>query len=235
MCADCYKKQPARSCPFCNGKLIPVPRDIFDEIDMVSPNSPSLLLKNVIRNYIPISRKQSKISVKSIPKDIFSDIKSIRSQWSIDNFKSITRSYLDFRKLEKNVTVNEQKVVDAIITLHEVEEVSEIPIQRLSWISGINDLNLTYEILTRLISKQIINGYIETKGTYGDIKDDLLCLSANTFHCEITDEEYPISEPHYKCSVCFRAISSAAYEQMTSQGFSNCLYCGGKMVFYPGE
>lgn len=235
VCAECYQNSPQKVCTFCKGNLIPVPRGIFETKDEQTGNIAPTKLKGSISGYIESRRQDlAKKGVKRFSKVFISDIKTAKDQLSIDKIKETTTDYFDYRKKEQSISENEQKVIDAITTVYDVENISEIQIIRISKLTGINDINLTYEILKRLIAKQTINGYIETNETFETIGDDLLVLNSDTYLCEITEKEFPINNPHFQCSTCFRSISEKAFREMSEQGVSNCLFCGEEMIYVSG-
>ncbi|MFX1283980.1 MAG: hypothetical protein ACFFB5_10010 [Promethearchaeota archaeon] len=234
ICSDCYRKGNSNTCPYCNGSLIPVPR-IFKETDAQSSYNPKEM-KTSLSEYYKVQRYNvSRQGIKTVSRRVVNDFKALKlkERLSYSSLKEKTRTYLDYRKHEKNISEHEKMVIDTISTLYEVEESSQIPIQRIAKISRL-EVGLTHEIISRLISRQSLQGFIETGGTYDTVDDDVLVLGSDKYHCEIHDEDSPVSHAHYQCNNCFRAICEKGYLQMKEQGMTTCLFCGGGMTYFPG-
>ncbi|MFX0014325.1 MAG: hypothetical protein ACFFB2_08310 [Promethearchaeota archaeon] len=235
ICSDCYQKGNTNTCPYCNGSLVPVPR-IFKESDVQSIYNPKDL-KTSLGEYYKVQRyNMSRQGIKTVSRRVIDDFKSLklRDRISYSSLKTKTQNYLDYRKHEKSISENEKLVIDSISTLYEVEENSQIPIQRIAKIANL-EVGLTHEIISRLISRQSLQGFIETGGTYDTIDDDVLIIGSDKYHCEVHNEDLSFSLAHYQCSNCFRGICVNCYNEMKEQGVKNCLFCGGNMTFFPGQ
>lgn len=233
ICSDCFQKGNSNTCPYCNGSLTPVPR-IFKETDVQSMYDPNDM-KTSLSEYYKIQRYNiSRQGIKVVSRRVIDDFKSLKlkDKLSYTAIKTKTRTYFDYRKHEKTISEKEKTVIDTVSTLYEVEENPHIPIQRIAKIANL-DIDLTHEIIRRLISHQSIQGFIETGGTYDTLVDDVLVLGSDKFHCEIHDENLLISQAHYQCSNCFRSICKKCYFEMKEQGMANCLFCGEGMTYFP--
>jgi hypothetical protein len=233
ICSDCYRKGNSNTCPYCNGSLVPVPR-MFKETDVQSRYNPKDM-KTSLGEYYKVQRHNiSRQGFKAVSKRVISDFKSLKlkERVSYSSLKSKTRTYLDYRKHEKTINENEKKIIDTISTLYEIEEKNQIAIQRIAKVANL-EVELTHEIIGVLISRQSLQGFIETGGTYDTIADDVLILGSDKYHCEIHDEDLPVSQAHYQCSNCFRAICNKCYTEMKEQGMAKCLFCSGGMTYFP--
>ncbi|MHA2225415.1 MAG: hypothetical protein ACXAC8_09435 [Candidatus Hodarchaeales archaeon] len=235
ICANCFQKSNNNTCPYCNGSLVPVPR-IFKEDDIQSSYNPTNM-RTSIREYYKTQRYNvSRQGIKSVSRRVVGDFKALKlkERFSYSALKSKTKEYLDYRKLEQNISKNEKIIIDSISALYEVEETNHITIQRIARIANL-DIELTHEIVSRLISQQSLQGFIETGGTYDTLTDDVLVLGSDKYHCEVHDANLPVSQSHYQCSICFRAVCEKCFIEMKGQGMSKCLYCGGEMTYFPGS
>ncbi len=235
ICSDCYRKSNSNTCPYCNGSLIPVPR-IFKDTDVQSTYNPTDM-KTSLSEYYKVQRYNvTRQGVRSVSRRVVDDFKSLnlKQRLSYDSLKTKTRTYLDYRKQENAISKNEKRVIDTISTLYEIEECNQILIERIANIALKGDVALTHEIVSRLIGKQSLQGFIETGGTYDTIADDVLVLGSDKYHCEIHDEDLPVSQAHYQCNNCFRAVCEKCYSEMKAQGMANCLYCSDIMTYFPG-
>ncbi|UCE12676.1 MAG: hypothetical protein JSV04_10840, partial [Candidatus Heimdallarchaeota archaeon] len=218
ICSDCYQKGNTDTCPYCDGSLVPVPR-IFKDTDVQSSYDPKSM-RDSLSEYYKVQRyNMSRQGVKTVSRRVLDDFKSLklREKLSYSALKTKTRDYLDYRKHEDKIGKNEKTVIDTISALYEVEEKSQIPIQRIAKVSNL-DFSLTHEIIKRLISQQSLQGFIESGGTYDVIEDDVLILGSDKYHCEIHDEDLPVSTEHYQCSNCFRGVCKKCYSEMVEQG-----------------
>ena len=234
ICSDCYRRNNSNTCPYCNGSLVPVPR-IFKETDVQSSYDPKDM-KTSLSEYYKVQRYNvSRQGIKTVSRRVVDDFKALKlkERLSYSSLKAKTRTYLDYRKHEKVISENEKMVIDTITTIYEIEENHQIPIKRIATIAKLK-IGLTHEIVSRLISRQSIQGFVESGGTYDTIADDVLILGSDKYHCDVHDEDLPVSHAHYQCSNCFRAICEKCYTEMKEQGMSNCLFCGGGMTYFPG-
>jgi len=235
ICANCYQKGQSTSCPYCRGKLIPVPR-IFKEKDVQPTSLKPKQMKESLSEYYQTQRSSiSRQGIRKVSSRIVEDFKSVKRDWSLSSLKEKTQNYWDYRKHEKTISQSEKLVLDTISVLYDIEDTSEIPLKRIASLTSL-ELKLIHEIISRLISQQSINGFIETGGTYDSIEDDKLILGkAMVFHCEIHDVEIPVSNAHYQCTSCFRAICVDCYATMKHQGIEGCLFCEGKLTYFPDK
>jgi len=241
ICLDCYHKSNTETCPFCKGKLTPVPR-IFKEQDVQLTSLKPGKVKFSLSDYYRIQKKRlAERGVKSTSSSIIDDFKALRKnwdgKWSLSSLKEKGRTYLEYRKVEQKITKNEKRIIDIISTIYQIEKNNEIPISRIARLARL-DIRLTHEIVSRLIARQSINGFIETADTYDNISDDILILGSDTFFCEIHDESHiepiDVTKPHYQCINCFRTVCESCFEEMKSQGMYNCLFCGSKLIHFTG-
>ncbi len=233
ICSDCFRKGNSDTCPYCNGPLTPVPR-IFKKADLQTTYDPNNVKTSVKDYYQTQKYNISRQGVKAVSRRVIDDLKdlNLKERLSYSTLKTKTRTYWDYRKHEKAITENEKLVIDTISALYEVEDNSQIPITRIATIAKLK-MNLTHEIISRLISHQSLQGFIEAGGTYDTIDDDVLILGSDKYHCEIHNEDLPVSQAHYQCTNCFRATCETCYTEMRDQGMANCLFCGGNMTFFP--
>jgi len=231
ICSLCYQKG-SNNCPYCQGILIPVPK-IFKESDVQTLN-PKKMKESLGDYYQNQKSSVSQLGIRKASSKVVDDFKSLRQDWSFSSFKEKARTYLDFRKYENIITKNEKLVLDTISALYDVEEEAEIPLQRIANLTQLQS-RLVHEIVSRLIAQQSLNGFIESAGTYDDISDDKLILGSNLFHCEIHDEDLPISNAHYQCTSCFRSICVDCFSMMQNQGMIGCLFCEEKLTYFPGK
>lgn len=232
ICSSCFQKG-SNLCPYCQGDLIPVPR-IFKESD-VQTLSPQKVRKSLGDYYQNQRSSVSELGVRKVSSKVIDDFKSLRKNWTFSSIKEKAQTYLDYRKHENIITKNEKLVLDTISALYEVEEEAEIPLQRIANLTRLQPLDLVHEIVSRLIAQQSINGFIESAGTFDDISDDKLILNSNLFHCEIHDEDLPISNAHYQCTNCFRSICIDCFSMMQNQGMEGCLFCEEQLTYFPGK
>ena len=132
---------------------------------------------------------------------------------------SVESKYLLDKVIKKfgkpdEISKNEKQVIDTISTLYEIEVSNHMSIKRIANIALKGDIALTHKIVSRLIRNQAIQGFIEAGGTYDTIDDDVLILGSDKYHCEIHDEDLPVSQAHHQCSNCFRAVCEKCYTEM---------------------
>jgi len=235
ICSDCYQKGNSDTCPYCNGSLTPVPR-IFKKADLQTTYDPNNV-KTSLRDYYETQKYNvSRQGVKAVSRRVIDDLKSLnlKERLSYSTLKTKTRTYWDYRKHEKDISENEKLVIDTISALYEIEDTNQIPIKRIAAIANL-EINLTHEIISRLISRQSLQGFIETDGTYDTIDDDALILGSDKYHCEVHNEDLSVSQAHYQCTNCFRGICEKCYNEIMEHGMTNCLFCGGSVTFFPGK
>jgi hypothetical protein len=206
ICTNCYKKGQSTKCPYCQGKLYQTQKSSI-----------------------------SQQGIRKVSSKIVGDFKSFRKNLSFSSLKEKTQDYWDYRKHERTISQNEKIVLDTISALYDIEETPEIPLKRVAHLTNL-ELKLIHEIISRLIAQQSINGFIETEGTFDNIADDKLILGkAMVFHCEIHNEDIPISKAHYQCTSCFRAICIDCFTTMKHQGMTGCLFCESKLNYFPDK
>ncbi|WP_455464964.1 hypothetical protein [Candidatus Hodarchaeum mangrovi] len=242
ICLECYYQASSNSCIFCKGHLIPVPK-IF-KVDDVHTSATALKpskMKFSLSNYYKKQKETlSNQGIKQTSGTVWEDLKSLRKNWpdswSFASIKEKGQNYFEFRKFENKVSRNEKKIIDTISGIYLIEECNAIPLYRIAKLVNL-DLRFTHEIITRLISQQTINGFIETEGTYDSIEDDVLVLGSSNFYCEIHDESHkepiPISSEHFQCSGCFRTVCTSCFSTMKNQGVISCLFCDSNLIFFP--
>ena len=131
ICTNCFQKSNNNACPYCNGSLVPVPR-IFKEEDIQSSYNPNNM-RTSIREYYRVQRYNvSRQGIKSVSRRVVGDFKALKlkERLSYSTLKSKTQKYLDYRKLEQNISKNEKIIIDTISALYEVEETNHISLQR---------------------------------------------------------------------------------------------------------
>jgi hypothetical protein len=151
-----------------------------------------------------------------------------KRRWSFDDIKANTRTFLAFRKQEREIKKYQDAVIDTVAMIHEIEGKKQITLERIARVNKI-EIPLVNKILSYLIEKQLIQGFLETAGTYDTISDDLLVLGSNRNYCHIHEGELSISAPTYQCVTCFRIVCADCYSTMKEQGVTDCMYCGGEM------
>ncbi len=234
ICSTCYQNGNSSSCPYCRGKLVPVPR-IFKEKDVTTSSYNPKDMRNSLSEYYQTQRASvSEQGIRKVSSRIIDDFKSFREGFSFSSLREKTQNYWNYRKHERTIGKHEKKVLDTISTMYDIEETSEISITRIANLTNLQ-LEIVHEIISRLIAQQSISGFIETGGTYDDIADDKLILGSNLFHCEIHDEDLPVTNAHYQCTNCFRTICVDCFATMQHQGMAGCLYCEGKLTYFPGK
>lgn len=243
ICMECYQKGQSNSCPYCKGIFTPVPR-IFKQTDVETTTLEAIKPKKVkssVSDYYQTQRtKKAQQGFKTMSRSVFKDLKDFtkNKNFSFSALKEKTKDYWGYRKTEKEITKHEKIVIDTISTLFEIEDNNQIPIQRVAKVARL-DINLTHEILRRLIGQQTINGFIETSGTYDTVADDILILGSDKFYCEIHDEAHidplKLTEAHYQCSSCFRTLCDKCNTEMKEQGMTNCLFCGSETTYFPSS
>lgn len=243
ICMDCYQKGKSDTCPYCKGTFTPVPR-IFKQTDVETTTLEAIKpekVKSSLSQYYQTQRtKKAQQGFKNMSRSVINDFKDFTKNrdFSFSSIKEKTKEYWGYRKTEKKITKYEKIVIDTISALFEVEDNSQIPIQRIAKIAKL-DISLTHEIIGRLIGQQTINGFIETSGTYDTVTDDILILGSDKFYCEIHDEAHidplKLTDAHYQCSNCFRTVCDKCNAEMKEQGMTNCLFCGSEMTCFPGS
>ncbi len=240
ICMKCSQKGKSNTCPYCSGNFIPVPR-IFKNKDVeTSSISPNKMKTSLSGYYQTQKQKASLQGVKTTSKSVYADFKKFKDNrsWSFGSLKEKTKDYWGYRKTEKEISKHEKMVIDTISALYEVEESNQIAILRIAKIAKL-EIELTHEIVRRLIGQQSINGFIETAGTYETIDDDMLILGSDKFYCEIHDEArvdpLKIINSHYQCTNCFRTVCESCRDEMREQGMSNCLFCQNELTYFPGS
>ncbi|MHA2248444.1 MAG: hypothetical protein ACXADY_26080 [Candidatus Hodarchaeales archaeon] len=240
ICMKCYQKGKSNTCPYCNGNFIPVPR-IFKNKDVeTSSISPTKMKTSLSGYYQNQKKKASRQGIKMTSQSVYADLKKFKDNrsWSFSSLKEKTKDYWGYRKTENEITKHEKMVIDTISALYEVEESNQIAILRIAKIAKL-EIELAHEIIRRLIGQQTINGFIESAGTYETISDDILTLGSDKFYCEIHDEAHvdplKITNSHFQCTYCFRAVCDKCHKEMKEQGMNQCLFCGNEMSFFPGS
>ena len=243
ICMDCYQKGKSDTCPYCKGTFTPVPR-IFKQTDVETTTLEAIKpekVKSSLSQYYQTQRtKKAQQGFKNMSRSVINDFKDFTKNrdFSFSSIKEKTKEYWGYRKTEKKITKYEKIVIDTISALFEVEDNSQIPIQRIAKIAKL-DISLTHEIIGRLIGQQTINGFIETSGTYDTVTDDILILGSDKFYCEIHDEAHidplKLTDAHYQCSNCFRTVCDKCNTEMKEQGMTKCLFCGSEMTCFPGS
>ena len=243
ICMDCYQRGKSDTCPYCKGTFTPVPR-IFKQTDVETTTLEAIKtekVKSSLSQYYQTQRtKKAQQGFKNMSRSVIQDFKDFtkNKDFSFSSIKEKTKDYWGYRKTEKKITKYEKIVIDTISALFEVEDNSQIPIQRIAKIAKL-DISLTHEIIGRLIGQQTINGFIETSGTYDTVTDDILILGSDKFYCEIHDEAHidplKLTDAHYQCSNCFRTVCDKCNTEMKEQGMTKCLFCGSEMTCFPGS
>ncbi len=243
ICMDCYQKGKSDTFPYCKGTFTQVPR-IFKQTDVETTTLEAIKpekVKSSLSQYYQTQRtKKAQQGFKNMSRSVIQDFKDFtkNKDFSFSSIKEKTKDYWGYRKTEKKITKYEKIVIDTISALFEVEDNSQIPIQRIAKIAKL-DISLTHEIIGRLIGQQTINGFIETSGTYDTVTDDILILGSDKFYCEIHDEAHidplKLTDAHYQCSNCFRTVCDKCNTEMKEQGMTKCLFCGSEMTCFPGS
>jgi hypothetical protein len=231
ICSDCYQSVQTDVCPYCKGNLTPVPR-IFKKEDVKSLISPKSAVSSVTQYYQDQRSNISRKGVREVSNTIFEDLKQLnKRRWSLSTLKKNTRTYLDFRKQEKAIEKHSRSIIDTIATLHDIEGKNQIPLTRIAKLNRL-DISLVNIILRRLVEQQLIQGFLETSGTYDNVEDDYLVLGSSKINCYMHEGEISISDSSYQCTTCFRSICSDCYFSMKEQGVDTCVYCGGQIQLH---
>jgi hypothetical protein len=231
ICNSCYQSAQTDTCPYCKGSLTPVPR-IFKKEDVNSIVDPKSAVSTITDYYKDQRVKISREGVRKTSSIIINDIKQInKRRWSFDKIKENTRTYLDFRKKERAIEKHKRAVIDTVATIYDIEGKKQIPLKRIAQLNRL-EISLVNEILRHLVEQQLIQGFLETSGTYDNVSDDYLILGSSKINCYMHEGEIPISDSSYQCTTCFRNICSACYSSMKKQGIDSCIYCGGEMQLH---
>ncbi|MHA2346384.1 MAG: hypothetical protein ACXACP_06675, partial [Candidatus Hodarchaeales archaeon] len=227
-CSVCYKSVSSDVCPYCNGELVPVPR-IFKKRDVDSLVTKGSSVSSISGYYKQQREKLSKNGLKSVTSSLASDFKKLnKRRWNLSKFKDQTKSFWEFRKQERAIDKHKRNIIDTITMIHEVEEIDQIPLERIAKINKI-DISIVNSILRRLIETQHIQGFLDTSGTYDTTTDDFLVIRSNKIKCYFHEAEISLSDPHFKCISCFRSFCIDCHSTMSDQGVSNCVFCGGDL------
>ena len=228
ICGSCYQSVQTDTCPYCKGELIPVPR-IFKKEDVKSLVNRKSAVSSVGEYYKIQKTNLSSKGVKKVSSTVFSDIKSLnKRRWSLSDIKNNTRTFLDFRNQEREIKKYTAAVLDTITTIHDIEGKKQIPLVRIARINKL-DIPLVNMILRHLVEQQLIQGFLDTSGTYDTASDDYLVLGSDKIRCYLHEGEISISAPHYQCLTCFRSVCPDCYTTMKETNMSTCMFCGGEM------
>lgn len=231
ICSNCYQKGESAQCPFCQSRLIPVPR-LFKQKDVEALDNQPRKVRSSLTDYYRTQKTNiSTMGIRKVSSGVFGDLNTYRKGISLSSVKERTRKYWDYRKRERSIDKSESLVLSAITTLYDVEEKDQIPLSRLAKLTQL-PVELINEIVIRLIAQQSINGFLENAGTLQDLSDDKLILGSSTVTCELHEGEISMSTAHYKCTNCFRAVCEDCFTTMQDQGVSVCLFCSGALTFF---
>ncbi|MHA1975684.1 MAG: hypothetical protein ACW98I_02155 [Candidatus Hodarchaeales archaeon] len=228
ICSACYQSVQTDTCPYCKGELIPVPR-IFKKEDVKSLVNRKGAVSS-FGDYFQAQRANlSDKGVKKVSSTVFNDIKTLnKRRWSFSDIKNNTRTFLDFRKQEREINKHKKAVLDTISMIHDLEGIRQIPLSRIAQINKL-EIPLVNLILRNLVETQLIQGFLDTSGTYDTASDDFLILGSDKIRCYLHEGEISISAPHYQCLTCFRSVCPDCYTTMKETNMSNCMFCGGEM------
>ncbi len=228
ICSSCFQSAQSDICPFCKGELIPVPR-IFKKEDVSSVVDPKIAKSSIADYYREKRTKISHKGIKAVSTDIVEDLKTLnKRRWSLNTLKDNTKTFLDYRKQERAVEKHKKAIKDTIVMIHEIEGEKQISLQRIAKITKL-EIPLVNTILSHLIEQQLIQGFLETSGTFDTVLDDYLILGSDKITCHIHEGEISISTPHLQCIQCFRIVCADCYSSIEAGGMSNCIFCGGEM------
>ncbi|PWI47625.1 hypothetical protein CEE45_10690 [Candidatus Heimdallarchaeota archaeon B3_Heim] len=228
ICSSCYQSVQTDTCPYCKGDLIPVPR-IFKKEDVKSFVNRKSAVSSLGDYYQAQKTNLSSKGVKTVSSTIINDIKAFnKRRWSFSDIKNNTRTFLDFRKQEKEINKHKKAVLDTIAMIHDIEGKKQIPLTRIARVNKL-EIPLVNMILRNLVEQQLIQGFLDTSGTYDTASDDYLILGSDKIRCYLHEGEISISAPHYQCLTCFRSVCPECYSTMKETNMSNCMFCGGEM------
>ena len=228
ICGSCYNSAQSDICPFCKGNLIPVPR-IFKKEDVTSAVDPSSAKSSLTDYYKEKRVKVSHQGVKAVSTDIIEDLKTLnKRRWSFSVLRDNTKTFLDYRKQERAIEKHKKSIKDTIAMIHEIEGEKHISLQRIAKITKL-DVPMVNTILSYLIEQQLIQGFLETSGTFDTVLDDYLVLGSDKIYCHLHEGEMSISAPHHQCLTCFRIVCADCYKTQEAGGMRNCIFCDGEM------
>ncbi|MHA1444300.1 MAG: hypothetical protein ACTSR4_06070 [Candidatus Hodarchaeales archaeon] len=228
ICSACYQSAHSDICPYCKGDFIPVPR-IFKKTDVTSVVDPKGAKSSLTDYYKKKRAKASNKGIKAASTDIIGDLKSLnKRRWSLSDMKDNTKTFLDYRKQERDIEKHKKAIKDTIAWIHEIEEEKQISLQRIAKITKL-DVSMVNTILSYLIEQQLIQGFLETSGTFDTVSDDFLVLGSDKIYCHLHEGELSISAPHHQCLTCFRIVCADCYSSMEAGGMKSCISCGGEM------
>ncbi len=228
ICSSCYQSVQTDTCPYCKGELIPVPR-IFKKEDVKSLVDRKSAVSSLGDYYQTQKSNLSTKGVRKVSSSVFNDIKKLnKRRWSFSDLKNNTRTFLDFRKQEREISKHKKAVLDTITMIHDIEGEKQIPLSRIAQLNRL-EIPLVNLILRALVEQQLIQGFLDTSGTYDTASDDYLILGSNNIKCYLHEGEIPIADPHYQCLTCFRSVCPDCYSTMKETNMSNCMFCGGEM------
>ena len=228
ICSTCYQSAHSDICPFCKGDLIPVPR-IFKKEDVSSFVDPKSARSSLTDYYKEKRVKASRKGIKAVSSEIVEDLKILnKRRWSFDTLRDNTRTFLDYRRQERAIEKHKNAIRDTIVMIHEIEGQKQISLQRIAKVTKL-DIPLVNTILSHLIEQQLIQGFLETSGTFDTVSDDYLILGSDKITCNLHEGEISISTPHFQCIQCFRIICGPCYSTTKAGGMRNCIFCSGEM------
>ena len=228
ICSTCYQSAHSDICPFCKGDFIPVPR-IFKKADVTSVVDPKGAKSSLTDYYREKRAKASNKGIKAASTDIIGDLRTLnKRRWSLSAMKDNTKTFLDYRKQERAIEKHKKAIKDTIAMIHEIEEEKQISLQRIAKITKL-DIAMVNTILSYLIEQQLIQGFLETSGTFDTVSDDFLVLGSDKIYCHLHEGELSISAPHHQCLTCFRIVCADCYSSMEAGGMRSCISCGGEM------
>ena len=228
ICSSCFQSAGSDICPFCKGDLIPVPR-IFKKEDVSSSVDPKSA-KSTLADYYKEKRiEASRKGLKAVSTDIVEDLKILnKRRWSLTTLRDNTKTFLEYRKQERAIEKHKKAIKDTIVMIHEIEGEKQISLQRIAKIAKL-EVPLVNKILSYLIEQQLIQGFLETAGTFDTVLDDYLILGSDKIYCHLHEGEMSISAPHHQCLTCFRIVCADCYSSIEAGGMKNCIFCGGEM------
>lgn len=231
ICSNCYQSVQTDICPYCKGNLMPVPR-MFKKEDVDSIVNPKSAVSSLTSYYQNQRSNISRNGVRKVSNTIIKDVKQLnKRRWSLSKIKENTRTFLDFRKQEKAIEKHKRTVIDTVAMIHDIEGEKQIPLTRIAKLNHL-DISLVNTILRHLVEHQLIQGFLETSGTYDTVSDDYLILGSNKINCYMHEGEISISDPHYQCTTCFRSVCPDCFNTMREKGMNSCVYCSGELKLH---
>jgi hypothetical protein len=228
ICSTCYQSAQSDICPFCKGDFIPVPR-IFKKEDVNSVVDPKSAKSSLNDYYKKKKEKVSQKGIKTVSTDIIDDLKTLnKRRWSFTDLKDNTKTFFDYRKQERAIEKHKKAIRDTIAMIHEIEGEKQISLQRIAKISKL-DIPMVNSIISYLIEQQLIQGFLDTSGTFDTVLDDYLILGSDKILCHLHEGDVSMSASHYQCLKCFRIVCSECYSTQEAGGMSRCIFCGGEM------